>query len=153
MTPFPVSERPTMSDSNDLRNRAQHLRDRVPPRRSTGPARENGERLAAIDRSEAEQIRVDWSEYQGKPFLSIRLWKRGDDGQFWPDAKRGISIRISELADQADALAAAIDLAGESLQGMPPARPQAPRHAGRDNPGPFPHGPPGNGDHVDEFDR
>jgi hypothetical protein len=138
-----------MSDSNDLRNRAQHLRDSAPPRRSTGPPRENGERLAKIDRSETEQIRINWSEYEGKQFLAIRMWKRGDDGQFWPDPKRGISIRVRELADLADGIAAAINLASESPQGTPRARLQAPRS----DPAAWRDPRPQQGNGFDEFGR
>jgi len=141
-----------MSDPNDLRDRAQHLRDRIPPRRSTGPPQENGPRLASIDRSETEQIRINWSDYEGKPFLSIRMWKRGDDGRFWPDPKRRISIRVRELPDLADGVAAAIDLASESLQGSPQAR-EAPRPSARESCAPWgaPHA--GSGDGFNEFGR
>jgi hypothetical protein len=64
-----------MSGPDDLRSRAQHLRDRIPQRRATGPPAENGPRLATIERSDTEQIRINWSEYEGKPFLSIRMWR------------------------------------------------------------------------------
>jgi len=128
-----------MSGSNDLRNRAYQLRDRMPPRRATAPPQENGRRLPTLDRSETEQIRINWSEYEGKPFLSIRMWKRGDYGQFWPAPKRGISIRVRELPDLADGVGAAMDLAaphpsgvGPSLQRSPQAR-QAPQPAGWEN--------------------
>jgi hypothetical protein len=137
---------------NDLRNRAGHLRRRLPPRRSTGPPQENGQRLATIDRSETEQIRINWSEYEGKPFFSIRMWKRGDDGQFWPDPKRGISIRVRELPDLAEGIAQALDLADESLQGSPQARQHNPRQSVQKNPGStWGNFPSGNGDVFDEF--
>jgi hypothetical protein len=34
------------------------------------------------------------------------MWKRRDDGQFWPDPKRSISIRARELPDLTDGAAA-----------------------------------------------
>jgi len=100
-----------MSDASDLRERARKLREELPPRRSATPPVENGRRIGTIERSADEQIRVNWSEYEGKPFLSIRMWKRGDDGQWWPDGKRGMSVRIRELPDLAAAIAEALDLA------------------------------------------
>ena len=86
-----------MSDANDLRERARKLREELPPRRSATPPAENGRRIGTIERSADEQIRVNWSEFEGKPFVSLRLWKRGDDGGWWPDGKRGMSVRIREL--------------------------------------------------------
>ena len=100
-----------MSDANDLRERARKLREELPPRRSATPPTENGRRIGTIERSADEQIRVNWSEFEGKPFVSLRLWKRGDDGRWWPDGKRGMSVRIRELPDLAAAIAEALDLA------------------------------------------
>ncbi len=136
-----------MSDPNDLRDRAERLRRQFPPRRSATPPQENGRRLATIDRSETEQIRVNWSEFEGKPFLSIRMWKRGDDGGWWPDGKRGISIRVRELPELVDGIAEALDLADAERDRhvAPTARHQAPRPAG--NP------PPAHQADFDEFDR
>jgi hypothetical protein len=98
-----------MSTASDLRDHAERFRQALPPRRSATPPAENGPRLGTIQRSADEEIRVNWSEYEGKPFVSIRMWKRGDDGQHWPDGKRGIAIRIRELPDLAAAIAAALD--------------------------------------------
>ena len=86
-----------MSDANELRERARKLREELPPRRSATPPAESGRRIGTIERSADEQIRVNWSEFEGKPFVSLRLWKRGDDGGWWPDGKRGMSVRIREL--------------------------------------------------------
>lgn len=121
-----------MSDPNDLRDRAEQLRRQFPPRRSATPPQENGRRLATIDRSETEQIRVNWSEFEGKPFLSIRMWKRGDDGGWWPDGKRGISIRVRELPELVDGIAEALDLADAERDRhvAPTARHQAPAPRG-----------------------
>jgi len=100
-----------MTNANDLRDRAEQFRQQLPERRTPTPPTENGRRIGTIERSTDEQIRVNWSEYEGKRFLSIRMWKRGDDGQWWPDGKRGMSVRIRELPDLAAAIAEALDLA------------------------------------------
>ncbi len=98
-----------MSTANDLRDRGERFRQQLPERRTATPPTENGPRIGTIERSADEQIRVNWSEFEGKPFVALRLWKRGDDGGWWPDGKRGISIRIRELPDLAAAIAEARD--------------------------------------------
>jgi hypothetical protein len=103
-----------MSNADDLRNRGERFRHQLPARRTATPPTENGRRIGTIERSADEQIRVNWSEFEGKPFVSLRLWKRGDDGSWWPDGKRGMSVRIRELPDLAAAIAEALDLAEAS---------------------------------------
>ena len=99
-----------MNDANDLRDRAERLRQQLPEWRTATPPAENGKRIGTIDRSDSEQIRVNWSEFEGKPFISIRMWKRSLDGSWWPD-KRGIAIRVRELPGLAAAIAEALDIA------------------------------------------
>ncbi len=100
----------SMSNATDLRDRAERLREALPTRQAAAPPTENGRRIGTIERSATEEIRVNWSEYEGKPFLSIRMWKRSDDGAWWPD-KRGIAIRVRELPGLAAAIAEALDIA------------------------------------------
>ena len=100
----------------NLRDRASRLREQLPPRRSATPPQENGRRIATIERSDTEQIWINLCQYEGKPYVSVRLWKRNDQGQWWPDGKRGMSWRIRELPDIAEAVAELLDLV-EKLQG------------------------------------
>ena len=128
-----------MTDSNDLRDRAERFRQQLPERRSATPPTENGRRIGTIERSADEQIRVNWSEFEGKPFVSLRLWKRElDDGGWWPDGKRGMSVRIREFPDLAAAIAEALDLA--EADHAPPARTTS-ESAGALMPGRESHGP------------
>jgi hypothetical protein len=113
-----------------LRGRAQALRSQLPPRRQATPPPEHGKRLATISRSADEAIHINWCEYEGHPYLSVRFWRRGDDGQFWPDRHRGFSIRLRELPDIAAAIAEALDLAEAHLGSRPEHQPQ--RRAGGD---------------------
>jgi hypothetical protein len=115
-----------------LRDRAQSLRGRLPERRQSNPPPEHGRRLATIPRpKDDEELRISWCEYEGHPYLSVRFWCRGDDGQFWPDKHRGFSIRVRELADFADAIAEALGLAEEYLSSRSPQQ-QPQRRAGGD---------------------
>jgi len=147
-----------MSSANDLRDRARKLQEELPPRPSATPPVENGRRIGTIERAADEQIRINWSEYEGKPFLSIRMWKRYDDGSWWPD-KRGIAIRIRELPDLAAAIAEALDIAEADVrqwresQAGPPARggPRPPMPGRRMDPATL---PPANGQgDFDEFEE
>jgi len=112
-----------MSTPNALRSNAQRLRGALPPRRQSTPPAEQGRRLATLPRPRDDaEIRLSWCEYDGHPYLSIRVWVKGDDGQWWPDKHRGFSVRLRELPEVADAIGAALELAAEHLEGR-----QAPR--------------------------
>jgi hypothetical protein len=91
---------------------------------------ENGKRIGTITREEDTDSKVNWFEYEGKHYLNLRLRKRGDDGQWSPDPKTGISIRIRELPDLAAAIAQAFDLAESALGHRQVDRPR-PRMPGR----------------------
>jgi hypothetical protein len=145
---------PSVSTSNsDLRDRARQLRDRLPDRRQSKPPPETGRRLATLSRPrDDDEIRITWSEFEGNPYVGVRFWRRGDDGQFWPDKHRGFSIRLHELADVAEAIAAAIDLAEEHLASRPQQRPQRPAGDGRRSWRP-PSLPGMSTEPFDEFDR
>ena len=98
---------------------ASRLRARAETSRTLAPASssgriapiEQGERLATVSRGDSEELRFSWSEYNGRPFLNIRLWNRDVSGQWWPTKDKGIAIRRHELADLAEAVAGAMDRA------------------------------------------
>jgi hypothetical protein len=102
-----------MSNADDLRARASRYRDENPPRRQGGPPKESGTRIGTIKRSDSEELRINWQEFEGKPFVSLRMWTRANDGTWWPDPKRGLSFRLRELGDVGEALASAMDMASE----------------------------------------
>jgi hypothetical protein len=99
---------------------------RPPPARGAAPRGDarTRRRLATITRSKDEELRVNWSEYEGKPYLSIRLWTRDDAGGWWPSKTVGCTIRLRELADVAEALAEAMDLAEAYHRDRPRPAPQ-----------------------------
>lgn len=78
-----------------------------PPRRPEPPA-ENGRRLATFDRGQGVEMRATLTTYEGNPYISLRVWEADRDGAWWP-TRRGCSVRISEAAELAAALA---DVAG-----------------------------------------
>jgi hypothetical protein len=135
-----------MISSSDLLQRAKRLRELIPPRQTATPPQENGRRIGVIKRSANEQIRVNWATYEGSPYVAVRLWTRNDQGQWWPD-KKGMSVRLRELPELAEAIAAALDLAQEEQQ----------RRDGRQPSRPMPGRPPANlppvHDRAEEFNE
>ncbi len=151
-----------MQSADELRCRAQELREALPERHEAIGPEDKGMRLATLHRSADEELRVSWcTHYENRPFVNVRIWTRGGNGGWWPD-KRGISIRIHELPDIADAIAEACDLAVAS-QTSRPVPPPPPPMPGRLPPPPMPPSnmtptttlptpePPADGEVFDEF--
>lgn len=74
-----------------------------PPRPATAPV-EEGERLLTLPRGQGQELRLTRSEFKGHPFLSLRVWERGQGGAYFP-SKSGVSIRLHEVPELAEALA------------------------------------------------
>lgn len=62
-----------------------------------------GERISTIERKEGEQLRLERRSYNGYPFLDLRVWFQGDDGE-WRPTKKGLSIKPRELDEVIAAL-------------------------------------------------
>lgn len=92
------------------------------PGARTAPV-ERGERLATIARSDSEELRVTWDAYEGRPYLSLRFWTRGADGQWWPEKAKGLTVRRHELATFAEGVERALERAATWAE-------QAPGHTG-----------------------
>jgi len=61
----------------------------------------------SLDRSykdKKEELRVALGEFNGKQFASLRLWWKGQDGEFRPDKTKGITVRPKELRKVIEAL-------------------------------------------------
>jgi hypothetical protein len=77
-----------------------------PPRQTSPPApRDSGQRVATFPRFGGEELRVSLAEYEGYPYLSLRVWAKGYDGQWWPQKGKGVSIKLGEVGGLAEALA------------------------------------------------
>jgi hypothetical protein len=62
-----------------------------------------GETLAVIHRGGNDYLLIQRDTFKGYPYLSVRLWFKGDDGNLHPTQK-GVSIRLSELDEVIDTL-------------------------------------------------
>ncbi len=88
--------------------------------------RETGKRLATFPRrggfgKPAVEVRVVLDAYEGRPFISIRTWEQGSDGNYYPTPK-GVTIRTAELYETIRALCAGARELGVDLhpKGSPP---------------------------------
>lgn len=97
--------------SGDMKAKAAALRATQAPAQEQREAFDEGQLLAAIPRGDREELRIAWAEYKGHPFLSIRLW--AIEGSKRKPTTKGITIKVKELADVADAIGQALDLALE----------------------------------------
>lgn len=94
-----------------LRAAADRLRQRTTRQRpEMKPPEENGVRLSTIPRGDDEELRLSWAEYNGKHFLNIRIWSRRED-TWWPEKGKGLTVRVHELADFADGVSKAVEMA------------------------------------------
>jgi hypothetical protein len=88
---------------------------------STQPAQPQIElRLATVSRGPTEQLRLVWREHNGSPFVDVRIWSRDARGRFWPDPRRGLSVRPRELKAVAEAIEKARELANDRRAGWTP---------------------------------
>jgi hypothetical protein len=112
-----------MPTADDLRSRAERLRQALPPRRRATPPEDQGRRLATIHRTPIEELRISWSCFEGHEFLNLRVWTADDGGGWWPDSRKGLSIKLRELPEFAEGIASALELAEQAATRPPPPMP------------------------------
>lgn len=76
----------------------------TPYRPQPSPPVENGVRLATFARGRDTELRVNLATYEGRPYVSLRVWERGSDGQLWPQKGKGCSVRLNEIEGMVEAL-------------------------------------------------
>ena len=104
-----------------------------PPRACQAPA-DDGEPLGSFPRGDGrDELRVTLKTYEGKPYVSIRVWSRDERGQFWPVKNKGCSVRLPEVAGVCEALQAAFKAVKELTR---ESRPERPAESGRRSPRP-----------------
>ena len=57
----------------------------------------NAKLLAAIERSDTEQLQISISEYKGKSYLNMRIFYTTDDGATWLPTKKGVTFTPEQL--------------------------------------------------------
>lgn len=53
--------------------------------------------LAAIERSDTEQLQISISEYKGKSYLNMRIFYTTNDGATWLPTKKGVTFTPDQL--------------------------------------------------------
>lgn len=94
---------------------AEELRSLCNNHPPKGPT-DNGKRLVVIGRGDNEELRLVWSSCDGHPYLNISLWRRDGSGVMRPVGEKTLSVRISELADFADGVSMALELARQAIE-------------------------------------
>ena len=105
---------------NELQQKAQALRQSLPPERTGKPPEMRGIRLGELLHKDGKVI-ISWDEYEGHHFLSIRLWTVDDNGQLWP-SKNGFTVKLRDLPALGEAVGRALDMALEATARSPEGR-------------------------------
>lgn len=66
-----------------------------------------GKVLVSCERQDGSELRVSLKEYQGKPWVDVRIWQAAEGEKTIP-TKKGVGIRTRELPDVVEALVAAM---------------------------------------------
>ena len=53
--------------------------------------------LAAIERSDTEQLQISISEYKGKSYLNMRIFYTTEGGSSWLPTKKGVTFTPDQL--------------------------------------------------------
>ena len=83
-----------------------------PPRRTEAP-QEQGRLLERFERGDGVELRATLAEFEGHPYISLRVWEPGDGGELWPCKGKGLSIRLREVDGLVEALREGAALARE----------------------------------------
>lgn len=74
------------------------------------PPEDRGQRLAVFRRGRDKELRVSVMEYEGSPYVALRVWERNvGTGVWWPVKGQGCSIRMREIREFAGILARLAD--------------------------------------------
>lgn len=128
-----------------------------PPQATPEGPREMGRRLASIPRVKRnapdEELRISLDEYEGHPYVSVRLFARDTRSGEWFPTRKGCSVRIAECEAVASALRKAVGIVESERPARPAPRPPGgPLPPDRSQWGNLSSGPSGNGSGAD-FDE
>ena len=60
--------------------------------------------LAAIERSDTEQLQISVSEYKGRSYFNLRIYYTTDEGATWLPTKKGVTFAPDQLDILSDAI-------------------------------------------------
>jgi hypothetical protein len=79
--------------------------------RAPTSAPDQGQVLARVSRPDGTEMRVSSHLYEGKPYLRIGPWQRGEGDSWWPVKSKGTTVKVRELGDVVVGLLAAMEAA------------------------------------------
>jgi hypothetical protein len=101
--------------------------DRTEPRGEPPP--DDGEALGAFNRNDGrEELRVTLKTFEGRQYVSMRVWFCDDRGAWWP-TRKGVSVRLREIVGVVGALQRGLDLQSRQGQGVTAGRTEGGRSA------------------------
>ena len=68
--------------------------------------------VQSFPKNPLEEIRVSISVYRGKQYIDLRIYYKGDDGEFHP-SKKGLTLSPDLLPDLVEAVEKLKDVVGE----------------------------------------
>ena len=98
------------SDNDDRKSISEYVEVVLKEVGLIQPPEQTGTTLGAFKRNDNEELRASWSEYEGHPFLNLRVWSRDHQGQWWPVKGKGLNIKVRELRFLAEMLSKAAKL-------------------------------------------
>jgi len=68
--------------------------------------------IHAFPKNPLEEIRVSLTEFKKKQYIDLRVYYKGDDGEYHP-SKKGITVSLDLFPDLVEAIEKARELVGE----------------------------------------
>jgi hypothetical protein len=85
-----------MSDDTDS-IRAKALAYTAAHARPASSSPDQGDVLSRVSRPDGSEMRVSAHVYEGKPFLRVGPWQRGEGDSWWPIKGKGTTIKMREI--------------------------------------------------------
>jgi hypothetical protein len=68
--------------------------------------------IHAFPKNPLEEIRISLTEFKKKQYLDLRVYYKGDDGEYHP-SKKGLTLSLDLLSELEEAVKKARDVVGE----------------------------------------
>ena len=68
--------------------------------------------IHAFPKNPLEEIRVSFTEFKKKQYIDLRVYYKGDDGEFHP-SKKGLTLSLDLMSDLEEAVRKAREVIGE----------------------------------------
>ena len=73
---------------------------------------EKAQLIHAFPKNPLEEIRISLTEFKKKQYLDLRVYYKGDDGEYHP-SKKGLTLSLDLLSELEEAVKKARDVVGE----------------------------------------